>query len=221
MSEKNFVVSWSGGKDGCMACYRALESGCNITRLVNFISDKPHKVRFHGMDAGLVRTQAQAMGIELLQKVASWEAYEKDFKETISGLKPQGVNGMVFGDIYLQEHLDWVQRVCDEIGVEALEPLWGHDTKDLLNEFMDAGFEAVIVCVNSTMMDKEWVGRSVDRSFADYLGANGIDHCGEKGEYHTLVTGGPLFKKKIKLLHNGIVDHDGYYLLDISKFELV
>jgi diphthine-ammonia ligase len=221
LNEKNYVVSWSGGKDGCMACYRALERGCKITKLVNFISDKPHKVRFHGMDAGLVQAQAQAMGIELLQKVASWEEYEKDFKETISWLKPQGVNGMVFGDIYLQVHLDWVQRVCGEIGVEALEPLWGRDTRELLNEFIDAGFEAVIGCVKTSLMGREWVGRSVDRSFMDYLGANGIDYCGEKGEFHTLVTGGPLFKKKIKLQQNGVLEHDGYCVLDVSKYELV
>jgi diphthine-ammonia ligase len=221
VNNNNYVVSWSGGKDGCMACYHALEKGCNITRLVNFISDKPNKVRFHGTNAKLMQIQAQAMGIELLQPVVSWEAYERDFKQTISGLKPQGVTGMVFGDIYVQEHLDWVQRVCSEIGVEALEPLWGRDTGELLNEFIDAGFEAVIVCAKSGLLDREWIGRRVDRSFMDYLGANGIDYCGEKGEYHTLVTGGPLFKHRIKLLQSETVDRDGHWLLEISKYELV
>jgi diphthine-ammonia ligase len=221
LNVNNYVVSWSGGKDGCLACYQALKKGCNITRLVNFMSDKPNKVRFHGTDARLIELQAKAMGLELVQPVASWEAYERDFKATISGLKPQGVMGMVFGDIYLQVHLDWVQRVCSEIGVEALEPLWGRDTRELLSEFIDAGFEATVVTAKADIVDREWIGRRVDRAFMDYLGAKGIDYCGENGEFHTLVTGGPLFKQKINLLQSEIIDHDGYYLLDISRYELV
>lgn len=217
----NYVVSWSGGKDGCMACYHALKNGRNITRLVNFISDNPKKVRFHGTNAGLIVAQARAMGIELLQPVTSWEQYESDFKQIIAGLKPLGVMGMVFGDIYLQEHLDWVQKVCNEIGIEPLEPLWGRDTRDLLSEFIEAGFEAVVIGAKTELVDKEWVGKPVDRSFMDYLGAKGIDYCGEKGEYHTLVTGGPIFKRRVRLLNSKTVDHDGYSTLDIQQYELV
>jgi len=91
-----------------------VKKGRNITRLVNFISDNPKKVMFHGTNVGLIQAQARAMGIELLQPVTSWDQYERDFKQTIAGLKPQGVMGMVFGDIYLQENLDWVQKVCSE-----------------------------------------------------------------------------------------------------------
>ena len=221
ITANNYVVSWSGGKDGCMACYHARKSGRNVTRLVNFISENPKKVRFHGTNAGLIQVQAQAMGIDLLQPVTSWEQYERDFKQTIAGLKPQGVMGMVFGDIYLQEHLDWVQKVCGEIGVEALEPLWGRDTRDLLAEFIETGFEAVVICVKTDLVGREWVGRPVDRKFMDYLGAKGIDYCGEKGEYHTLVTYGPIFKQRVRLLHSEPVDHDGYCLLDIQGYELV
>lgn len=220
MKNNSYVVSWSGGKDGCMACYHALKQGCKISSLVNFISDNPEKVRFHGTDARLIDLQSRAMGIELLQKVASWEQYERDFKLTVAGLKQGGVMGMVFGDIYLQEHLDWVQRVCAEIGVEALEPLWGRDTKGLLKEFIDIGFEAVVVCAKSELIGKEWIGHKVDYSFMDYLGAKGIDYCGEKGEYHTLVTNGPIFKSRVKLLQSRIVQRDGYSLLDISRYEL-
>lgn len=204
-----------------MAYYYALKNGRNITGLINFVSDNPKKVRFHGMHAGLIEAQARAIGIELLQPVTSWDQYERDFKQIIAGLKPLGVMGMVFGDIYLQEHLDWVQKVCSEIGVEPLEPLWGRDTRDLLAEFITAGFEAVVVCARTELVDGEWVGKPVDHSFMSYLDARGIDHCGERGEYHTLVTGGPVFKQKLRLLSSETFDQGGYRMLDIQEYELV
>ena len=219
-ASNKYVVSWSGGKDGCMACYHALKHGYNITHLVNFISENPKKVRFHGVDAGLIKLQAQALGLELLQPLTSWEQYEADFKQAIAGLKTQGVIGVVFGDIYLQEHLDWVQRVCAEIGVEAVEPLWGHDTDELLKEFIEAGFEAAIVCAKADVLEREWIGRRVDHVFLDYLRAQGVDCCGEKGEFHTLVTDGPIFKRRIRLFESEIQEHDGYYLLNVSRYDL-
>jgi len=220
MHDENYAISWSGGKDSCMALYEALNRGLKISHIVNFISDNPQKVRFHGTDASLIHLQGQALGIPLVQQVTSWEEYERDFKACVSELKPAGLKGMVFGDIYLEPHREWVERVCGEIGIVALEPLWGMDTGELLTQFIDLGFKAVIICAKAELIEQKWLGRTVDREFMQYLVDQGIDPCGENAEYHTLVVDGPLFKQSVELLESRVYEREGYYLLDILRHRL-
>ena len=220
MQDENYAVSWSGGKDSCMALYEALNRGLKISHIVNFISDNPQKVRFHGADASLIHLQSQSLGIPLFQQVTSWEEYERDFKAGVSELKPAGLKGMVFGDIYLDPHREWVERVCGEIGIVALEPLWGRDTGELLTQFIGLGFKAVIICAKAELIGRKWLGRTVDREFMQYLVDQGIDPCGENGEYHTLVVDGPLFKQSVELLESRVYEREGYYLLDILRHRL-
>ena len=136
------------------------------------------------------------------------------------GLLPTGVKGMIFGDIYIDEHKEWVERVCGEIGIEALEPLWKRPSGDVLRQFIQLGFEAVIMSANSKYIDEKWVGRIVDSDFQDYLSGKGIDPCGENGEYHTLVINGPLFSRRISLTAGRVISKDAYRLLDIQDFKL-
>lgn len=216
----NYLVSWSGGKDSCMALYEALQQGCKVTHLVNFISNNDKRVRFHGTNASLITRQGAAMGMKVAQFETDWDGYEQDFKTAVRGLLPTGVGGMIFGDIYLDVHKEWVERVCGEIGIEAREPLWGRPTAELLDTFIELGFEAVIVGVNSKHMDEKWVGRFVDSSFRDYLHSNNIDPCGENGEYHTVVINGPLFARKLSLVTGGVISKNEYRLLDIKDVRL-
>jgi len=218
--DANYIVSWSGGKDSCMALNEALRLGYKITHLVNFISNDEKRVRFHGTNADLIKQQGAAMGIEVAQYETTWDGYERDFKAAVRGLLPTGVNGMIFGDIYLDVHKEWVERVCGEIGIEAREPLWGRPTGELLDKFIELGFEAVIVGVNSRHMDEKWVGKFVDNAFRDYLHSNNIDPCGENGEYHTVVINGPLFSRKLSLVTGGVISKNEYRLLDIKDVKL-
>ncbi|GAJ20261.1 unnamed protein product, partial [marine sediment metagenome] len=135
----SYLASWSGGKDGCFACYEAIRQGYKVSHLVNFIAQESQRVRFHGTEAKLIQLQSQALGIPLLQKETTWGGYEQEFKKAVRSLVPNGIEGMVFGDIYLQEHRDWVERVCGEIGIEAMEPLWGRKTEKVVSDFIDAG----------------------------------------------------------------------------------
>ena len=139
----SYIVSWSGGKDGCFACYEAMRQGYKVSRLVNFSFKESQRVSFHGTEAKLIQLQSRAIGIPLLQKETTWDGYEREFKEAVRSLIPGGVKGMVFGDIYLQEHKDWVERVCEELGIEAIEPLWGRNPDEVLSGFIDSGFEAM------------------------------------------------------------------------------
>jgi diphthine-ammonia ligase len=216
----SYIGSWSGGKDSCFACYRAMRSGYNISYLLNFISKEYKRVSFHGTEAKLIQLQAEALGILLLQKETTAEKYEQEFKEAVRSLIRNDIKGMIFGDIYLQEHKDWVERVCGELGIEAVEPLWGQEPERILFDFIERGFEAIIVSAKSELFDKKWIGRKVDREFLQYLRENGIDICGENGEYHTLVIAGSMFKKKIRIAESKSITREGYWFLDTLEYSL-
>ena len=215
-----YICSWSGGKDSCFACYRAMRMGYSISYLLNFISKEYKRVSFHGTEAKLIQLQCKTIGIPLLQKETTGQGYEQEFKEAVRSLIPDGITGMVFGDIYLQEHKDWVERVCRELGIEAIEVIWGQEPERILLDFIDLGFQAIIVSAKSDLFGKEWIGRKVDRNFYKYLKENSIDICGENGEYHTLVVGGPMFKKKIGITESNPVKREGYWFLDTLEYSL-
>jgi len=216
----SYLASWSGGKDSCFALYEAMDKGYRISHLVNFISQEFHRVSFHGTEAKLIQLQSQAIGIPLLQKETTPDGYEQEFKEAVQGLIPGGVEGMVFGDIYLQEHRDWVERVCRDLGIKAIEPLWGKNTEDILSGFIKKGFEAVVVSAKSDLVDEDWIGRRIDKAFMEYLKKKDIDLCGENGEYHTVVTNGPIFKGRIRLIESRVISRDNYWFLDTVRYEL-
>lgn len=216
----SYIASWSGGKDGCLACYQAMRQGYEVSHLVNFISTEFQRVSFHGTEARLIQMQSQAMGIPLLQKETTEHGYEQEFKEAVRSLIPGGVQGMIFGDIYLQEHRDWVERVCGELGIEAVEPLWRKDLDEILCSFVDSGFKAIIVSAKPDFIEEEWVGHHVDRSFMDYLRSRGVDLCGENGEYHTLVVDGPIFQKRIDITQSRTINRDNHLFLDTLQYRL-
>ncbi len=217
----SYISSWSGGKDSCFACYLALNEGYEISHLANFISQEFKRVSFHGTESRLIQMQSQSLGIPVLQKETTPDGYEEEFKEAVRSLLPQGIKGMVFGDIYLDEHKEWVERVCDELGIEAIEPLWGRSTESIITDFIDAGFEAIIVGAQARLIDQEWLGRRVDRDFMDYLKSKNIDLCGENGEYHTLVLNGPLFERRIEVTESKIIKRDNYWFLDTLNYHIV
>jgi len=217
----DYLASWSGGKDSCFAGYKALAQGYKISHLVNFISQQYQRVSFHGTEKRLIQLQSQAIGIPVLQKETTPDGYEAEFKEAVLALLPEGIKGMVFGDIYLDEHREWVERVCAELGIEAVEPLWGESTESVLSGFIEAGFEAIVVGAKAELIDQEWVGRGVDIDFMNYLKSKDIDLCGENGEYHTLVVNGPLFKRKIEITKSRTIKRDGYWFLDTVSYKLV
>lgn len=221
------VASWSGGKDSCLACYKAISNGFRITCLLNIIS-KGNRVMSHGLDSNLIVAQSEAVGIPIVQRETTWETYEKVFKDALRDLKKSmHIEYAVFGDIHIQEHMDWVSRVCREVGITPVEPLWHIDCETILMEFINAGFEAILVNVRADIFGKEWLGRKIDRSliedFKKLQESCNFDLCGEFGEYHTLVIDGPLFVKKLKIIESEKTLKEGYWkcwLLNISKYAL-
>ena len=217
------ISSWSGGKDSSFACYLAQRQGYDVTHLVNFISKEFRRVSFHGTRAHLVARQAQAVGLLLAQYAVppDMALYERTFRKAATTLKRQGAEAMVFGDIYLDEHRDWVERVCGEVGLIPVLPLWGRDPEGLLREFIDDGFEAVVVSAKADIFSEEWLGRRIDHSFLvdlkQLVKGKDVDVCGEKGEYHTVVVDGPLFKQRLEITRGERVQRDGYWFLDVPR----
>ena len=195
-------ASWSGGKDCMLALYRFLKEADNFVEcLVNMCDADGIHSRSHGIDKSWIRKQAGLMGIEIVQPVSDFEGYEKVFKNQISELKEKGVEAGVFGDIYLKEHRVWIERVCAEMQIEAIFPLWGEDTEDLLKEFIAEGFKTLVVAIRNDILDNSWLGRIIDNKFlSEIKKLDGIDPCAENGEYHSFVFDGPLFSKAINIV---------------------
>jgi diphthine-ammonia ligase len=193
------LCSWSGGKESCLACYQAMQEGHEVTSLLTVVTTTGNYTRSHRLSAELLMAQSQAVGIPLYQRRASWNTYEREFTRALTSLKRKDIEGGIFGDLALDEHREWVERVCTKAGIVPLLPLWGMERKNLLRAFMTAGFEAIVVAVRNDIMDDHWLGRQIDEDFVAQMEKRGIDVCGENGEYHTLVIDGPIFKRRIAL----------------------
>lgn len=222
---KRIVASWSGGKDSCLACYKASSSGIfKASHIYNSVSKEYERVSFHGIKAELISLQAQAIGIPLVQRKVDEDNYEEEFKDAMRKLKLVGVKGACFGDVELQEHREWIERVCKDVDIEPILPLWGIDPDEILTDFIDQGFEATIVSTKADLLGEEWVGRKIDERFVMDLyrlkKKRDVHILGEAGEFHTFVTDGPIFKKYIKLLETKKVLINGYWFLDVVSYEL-
>ena len=209
--------SFSGGKESCLALWKATQGGHRIECLFTMFNTTGARTRGHGLRGELLEAQAEAMGMELLAGRASWRGYEAAFKRAMALLKRRGLQGGVFGDLWLEEHREWVERVCSEAGMEALLPLWGKIPEEVLKEFLAEGFFAVIVSVKEGLPQR-WLGKPLDASFLEEVKALGIDPCGERGEYHTVVLDGPIFRRRLEILEAKPMRHKGMLFLEILDF---
>ncbi len=212
----DFFCSWSGGKDSCLALYRSIKDGGNPKILLTLMIENGERSRSHGLPQNVIQAQAESLNINSIVCPTSWDDYEQTFITTINKLKQKNIGHGVFGDIDLQPHLDWVERVCSSVAVKAHEPLWQSGRRDLLEEFLRLGFKATIVAIKQSKLDDSFLGRVLDWQVISDLEAAGVDASGEEGEYHTVVTDGPIFTKAIAIQANGIVAHNGYSFLDVS-----
>ncbi|MBN1813584.1 MAG: diphthine--ammonia ligase [Anaerolineae bacterium] len=211
----SFVCSWSGGKDSCLALYRAVTAGAEPRMLLSMLREDGVRSRSHGLSCEVLRAQADSLGIPLVTKTAPWSDYESVFIAALQGLKATGIEAGVFGDIDIEEHRLWEEKVCGAVGIEAYLPLWKGSRLALLGEFLMLGFEATIVVVNSEKLDQAYLGRVVDLDLVCEFASLGIDPSGEEGEYHTVVTNGPIFSEPVWLETGEQMLHEGYWFLDV------
>jgi diphthine-ammonia ligase len=211
-----FFCSWSGGKDSCLALHHAILEAGTPRALLTMMSEDGHGSRSHGLPRSLLEQQAQQIGIPIVFRSASWAGYENVFSSALQDFQTEGIAEGVFGDIDLQDHRDWCVRVCGAQGIRALHPLWKRPRRELLEEFIGLGFKALIIVTQAEKMGPEWLGRTIDASAILEMENLGIDPSGELGEYHTVVTEGPIFQSRIMLTAGEPAFHDGYWFLSVS-----
>jgi uncharacterized protein (TIGR00290 family) len=215
INQRSFFSSWSGGKDSCLAYYRAIKEG-GLPHCLFTIMENSNRSKSHYLPVDLLKKQASSIGIPLVSRSASWEDYEAVFISVLQEFKSQGIEAGVFGDIDLEGHKEWVEKVCAKTNFKAYEPLWKSSRKDLLREFIDDGFQAIIVAVKDGILEKDILGRTLDWELIKTFEACGIDLSGEKGEYHTVVIDGPIFSSIIKIELKDQVYQEGYWFQEIS-----
>ena len=214
---KSFI-SWSGGKDCMYALHLFLKNKRNsVACLLNMCSADGERSGSHRLSRRLIQLQAEAMHIPVAQQPVEEGDYERSFKKAILELKEQGIDSGVFGDIYLQEHRDWIERVCRETGIIPFFPLWKKDTGELIRGFITEGFKAITVAVQKGKLAETFLGKQFDNALlSTIMDIRGVDPCGENGEYHTFVFDGPLFRHAVPFSEKGRYEDDKHWFLEIG-----
>ncbi|HLR60913.1 MAG TPA: hypothetical protein VK097_00550 [Lentibacillus sp.] len=199
MAEK-VALSFSGGKDSCLALYYLQKQDVQVACLLTTVWKESQETVAHDEKRERVLSQADRLGIPVHFIKTDFNTYTNDFVFHINEMKQRyGLDGMAFGDIYLEGHRKWGEQVTKEAGVEAVYPLWSDQSEvvRLLREFIVLGFKAEVIKVDAEKLPESWTGRYVDEAFVtDILAYEDVCPMGESGEYHTYVHGGPIFKKE-------------------------
>lgn len=201
MNKHKTYFNWSSGKDSALALYHLLQDdNHSVDELITTVNSHYNRVSMHGLRKELLLTQTKAINIPAriieLPEMPSMEIYEKKILETVTTLKDKGFSHSAFGDIFLEDLRIYREKQLATQGIKTVFPIWKRDTKALLNEFLDLGFKTIIVCANSKYFGKEFVGTIIDKNFIASL-PEGVDPCGENGEFHTFCFDGPIFNKPI------------------------
>ncbi|MBI4929322.1 MAG: diphthine--ammonia ligase [Bacteroidetes bacterium] len=210
----NTVCSWSGGKDSCFALMQVIQQGYIPSVLLNMMNKNGKVSRSHGLPLEILLEQAEQMQLPLMAVPASWNDYENIFIDTLNKLKLEyKLDASVFGDIDLQAHRDWEEKVCYAASIKAILPLWKRNRKELVFEMLDDGIECMIVSCNVVMGEK-YLGRMLTSELVDELESISIDPCGENGEFHTLVVNCPLFTNRISIPQYTVNTHKDYCFIN-------
>lgn len=194
-------INWSSGKDACWALWTLQQQGVYEVRyLFTTLSAGYHRVSMHGVREALLDEQARQTGIPLkkayLPGNASMEDYNRLMQAAMEEMLQENIRHAVFGDIFLEDLKQYRETQLAKAGMQGVFPLWRQNSRDLLLQLVQAGFKAIVVCVNARYLDASFAGRIIDGQFLNDLPPE-VDPCGENGEFHTFVFDGPLFKAPV------------------------
>jgi uncharacterized protein (TIGR00290 family) len=213
--KKKVSVSWSGGKDSAFAFYKIISSGLYRVESIHTVFDEStRRVGLHGVPERLIERQADEMGLPLekiyLPTSNNHSAYSTCMQTFYQKCSQRGIEGIVFGDIFLEDLKKYRLDLLRPSSLESFFPLWGVNTREMVNEFIDAGFKSVICAADSSLLDPEHVGRTIDRHFVDILPPQ-VDACGENGEFHSFAYDGPIFENKIPVKLGEVIQRSYSY----------
>ena len=213
-SKTPVALSWSGGKDSALAlaALRA-EPSLDVVALLTSVTLGYDRISIHGVRRSLLRAQARAAGISLheivLQPNSSNDLYDQAVAYALDTLRQAhpSLETVAYGDLFLEDVRRYREERLGPLGFVASFPLWGRPTRELAEEFIDRGFEARLVCVDTTQLDGSFAGRAFDRRLIADLPSS-VDPCGERGEFHTFVSDGPIFDAPIAYATGDVVLRD-------------
>jgi uncharacterized protein (TIGR00290 family) len=214
------ILAWSGGKDSAMALHEVRRAGLyTIERLLTTVTADYDRVCMHGVRTALLERQAAALGLPLdkiyLAANESQEGCDAKMQAYLARCRQQGTETVVFGDLFLEEVRQYRERNLSRVDMRAVFPLWQKDTKALAQAFIQTGFQAIITCVDLNALAPAFAGRDYDAAFLADLPA-AVDPCGERGEFHSFVYGGPLFRAPISFTRGcTIVREERFAYLDL------
>lgn len=216
---ERIAMCFSGGKDSALALHALQQSGAwRVETLITTVTDAYDRVSMHGVRRALARDQAAAIGIPLVEVVvppqSSNKIYERAMGEAFDRLHEDGVRRVAFGDIFLEDLREYRERQLAASELECLFPLWKQPTAALARSFIRDGFEAVTVCIDPAALDASFAGRTFDARFLADL-PEGVDPCGENGEFHTFVWAGPILSRPIPVRRGEVVKRDGFVFCDL------
>jgi uncharacterized protein (TIGR00290 family) len=214
------LLSWSSGKDSAWALHLLRQrDDIEVLELLTTIS-RPHaRVAMHAVRESLLEAQAAAAGVPLrkvfIPSPCSNEEYERVMAEAMDQAKADGIDTIAFGDLYLEDIRRYREEKLASTGLSLEFPLWGMPTGELANRMVASGLEAYITCVDPRVLDRAFAGRRFDRELLEDL-PEGVDPCGENGEFHTCAVAGPMFRERLAVAPGEVVERDGFVFADLD-----
>ena len=218
-SRPKAIASWSSGKDSAFALYESLRSGeFEIVGILTTVTEAYQRVAMHGVRTELLDRQADALGLPCIKvpipSPCPNDVYEREMSQVMDRLRAEGVTAMIFGDLFLEDIRAYREARLREAGFQGVFPLWKRDTRALAREMVASGLQARLTCIDPRKLDPSYAGRLFDQTLLHSLPSD-VDPCGENGEFHTLVTHGPMFREPIEVVVGEIVTREGFVFADI------
>jgi uncharacterized protein (TIGR00290 family) len=212
---EKILFAWSGGKDSALALYEILESQeFEVVALLTTVTEGHDRISMHGVRRVLLEQQADSLGFPLEKVWISQDAvnaeYESKMSQVLEKYLAEGVHSVAFGDIFLKDVKEYRERNLSRVGMVGVFPLWGRDTQELARRFLGLRFRAVVTCVDSTTLGKDFAGRDIDEKFLRELPTT-VDPCGENGEYHSFVYEGPILRERVEYTKGEVVLREGRF----------
>jgi uncharacterized protein (TIGR00290 family) len=214
------IVSWSSGKDSAWALETVRRAGeLEVAGLLTTVTDGYARVSMHGvreeiLDLQAARAELPCLKVRIPPRCANAD-YEAAMGEALSAARRRGITHIVFGDLFLEDVRRYREERLAGSGVEPVFPLWGSDTRALAREMIEGGLEATVVCIDPKALPSSFAGRRFDARFLEELPA-GVDPCGERGEFHTCVTAGPMFADALHVRPGAVVEREGFVFADLG-----
>ena len=195
------VVSWSSGKDCAFALHQVrIEGRIDVIGLLTTLNEENDRIAMHGVRKELLQMQLEALDLPaemvMLLMPCDDETYRQRVGLTVEKLRERGVKQVIFGDLFLEDIRQYREEQMQNSGLDPVFPLWQRDTNQLCRDMVESGLQAVVTCIDQRVLSADYLGRRYDHQFLDDL-PDDIDPCGENGEFHTLVTAGPMFSRPI------------------------